>query len=61
MYTPAFSRAVDPIHAGGARDLLSFLMTVVAPREVGLQEIRVEPFPPADEESAELLERLAAA
>lgn len=41
--------------------LLSFLMTVAAPREVGLQEIRVETFLPADEESAELLDGLAAA
>lgn len=50
-----------PIHLrkdGRDLRLLSFLMTVAAPREVGLQEIRMETFLPADEESAELLEGL---
>lgn len=53
-----------PIHLrkdGRDLRLLSFLMTVAAPREVGLQEIRMETFLPADEESAELLDGLAAA
>lgn len=50
-----------PIHLrkdGTDLRLLSFLMTVAAPREVGLQEIRMETFLPADEESAALLKRI---
>ena len=35
--------------------LLSFLLSVAAPREVGVQEIRMETFLPADEESEALL------
>lgn len=53
-----------PIHLrrdGRDLRLLSFLMTVAAPREVGLQEIRVETFLPADEDSSELLEGLVTA
>lgn len=52
-----------PIHLrkeGEDLRLLSFLMTVAAPREVGLQEIRVETFLPADEQSGDVLEGLAA-
>lgn len=35
--------------------LLSFLLTVAAPREVGIQEIRLETFLPADEETEKYL------
>lgn len=51
-----------PIHLrkeGTDLRLLSFLVTVAAPREVGLQELRMETFLPADGQSGELLERLA--
>ena len=54
---PAF-----PIHLRkGGMDLrlLSFLMTVAAPRAVSLQELRLETFLPADEESEALLREIA--
>lgn len=38
--------------------LLSFLMTVAAPREVGIQEVRMETFLPADDESETVIRRL---
>lgn len=53
-----------PVHLlrkdGRGLRLLSFPMTVAAPREVGLQEIRMETFLPADEESESVLRRLPA-
>lgn len=59
---PPDSMPALPVHLrkdGTDLRLLSFLMTVAAPREVGLQEIRMETFLPADEESVELLESIA--
>jgi len=60
---PADEMPALPIHLrkeGTDLRLLSFLVTVAAPREVGLQETRMETFLPADEQSGQLLERLAA-
>lgn len=53
-----YAASALPVHLGkDGRDLrpLSSLVTVAAPREVGLQEIRMETFLPADEASEALL------